>query len=183
MDSWRHVLEICSKASADTALLCGRIDTDEDEVSLLDALVDVGGKEEVAASAIAHDVLEARFVDRELEVGAVPGVDACLVEVDDGDRNLRALEGNNRTSRSTYASCQYASRAIATRAQTHQRSQHRLFRERNKHLAVVDDNETDALQQIFCTLTGAMVVREKETTSGIGMRSLPNRVKYLSLGF
>lgn len=40
---------------------------------------------------MAHDVLEAWLVDRELEVGAVPSIDTRLVEVDDGDGDVGAL--------------------------------------------------------------------------------------------
>ena len=62
-------------------------------------LVDFGGEEEVAPASLADDVDEARFVDGEGEVLAVPGVDTRLVEVDDVDLNLRALERDDRACR------------------------------------------------------------------------------------
>lgn len=91
-----HVLEIRGKARADAALLGGRVDADKDEVRVLDALVDVRREEQVAPPALAHDVLQPRLVDRQLEVAAVPGVDARLVQVNDGHRDVRAFQRNNR---------------------------------------------------------------------------------------
>ena len=97
----RYVLEVSGEACADTALLGRGVDTDEDELGLLDGLVDVGGEEEVAAAAGPDDLLETGLVDRELEVWAVPRVDTRLVQVDDGDLDLGALECNDGARRAT----------------------------------------------------------------------------------
>ena len=91
----RHALKVSAEARTDTGLLGGGVDTDEDELGLLDGLVDVGGEEEVAAAARPDDLLETGLVDRELEVWAVPRVDTRLVQVDDGDLDLWALECND----------------------------------------------------------------------------------------
>lgn len=95
------VLEIGGKASANARLLRRRVDTNEYEVRLADTLVYVRREEQVAAARLADDVLQARLVDREIKVLAVPRVDARLVQVDDGDRDMRALERNDRTRRAT----------------------------------------------------------------------------------
>lgn len=92
-------LEIRGKASTDTALLGGRVDTDEDKVGLEDALVDIGGEEEVATARLTDDVDETRLVDRKCEIGAVPSIDPSLVQVDDGDLNVGTLEGDDRAGR------------------------------------------------------------------------------------
>ena len=96
-------LEIGGEARSHTRLLGGRVHGDEDQVRLKDGLVDVGGEEEVAAAGLADDVLEAGLVDGELEVGRVPRVDAGLVEVDDGDLDVGALQRDNRARRATLA--------------------------------------------------------------------------------
>ena len=57
-------LQISRKARANTALLRGGIHGDEDKVCLLDSLVNVGGKEQIAPACLAHNVLEPGFVDR-----------------------------------------------------------------------------------------------------------------------
>lgn len=90
-----HSLEVSGETSTDTALLGGGVDTDEDEIGLLDTLIDISGEEEVATTRLADDILEAGFVDRKLEVGAVPGVDTGLVQVDDCDGDVGALEGDD----------------------------------------------------------------------------------------
>ena len=96
-----YILQISSEAFANTRLFGRGVDADEDEVGLLDAAVDVGGKEEVLAARLAHDVLEPGLVDRELEVRAVPRVDAGFVEIDDGDGDVRAFECDDSASRSS----------------------------------------------------------------------------------
>lgn len=92
-------LEIRGKASTDTALLGGRVDTDEDKVGLEDALVDIRGEEEVATARLTDDVDETGLIDRKCEIRAVPSIDPSLVQVDDGDLNVGALEGDDRASR------------------------------------------------------------------------------------
>ena len=94
---YADALEIGGEASTNTRLLGRGVDGDKDEVSLTDALVDVGREEEVPAACLADDVLQARLVNGEVEVGGVPGVDTGLVEVDDGDLDMRAPESDYRT--------------------------------------------------------------------------------------
>ena len=97
------VLEIRSKPGPDARLLGGSVHGHEDEVSLQDGLVDVCGEEEVAAACLPDDLLEAGLVDGEAKVVAVPRVDARLVEVDDRDLDVRALERDDRARRATLA--------------------------------------------------------------------------------
>ena len=94
-------LEICSKSGSHSGLLGGSVHRDENQVRLTDTLVDVGGEEKVAATAAANDILKARLVDGEIEVGAVPRVDAGFVEIDDGDGDVRAFECDDSASRSS----------------------------------------------------------------------------------
>ena len=67
----------------------------------MNGLVDVGGEEQVAAAGGLDNLNEAWFVDRQVEVGAVPRVDTRLVQVDDGDLDLGALECNDGARRAT----------------------------------------------------------------------------------
>ena len=83
----------CGAAGADAARLGGRVDRHEHDVGLADVLVRVGGEEQVAAAAGADDLLEPGLVDRELV--RVPRVDAGLVDVDDDDGDVGALEGDH----------------------------------------------------------------------------------------
>ena len=96
------VLEVSSETGPDARLLGGSVHGHKYEVSLPDGLVDVGREEEVAAACLTDDLLEARLVDWELEVGAVPRIDAGLVEVDDGDLDVRTLEGDDGTRWATW---------------------------------------------------------------------------------
>lgn len=89
--------QVSGVASTDTRGLGGCIDGDEDEVGFDDGLVDVGAEEEVLASALLDDLVEARLVDGQ-SVG-VPLCNALRVHVDDGDLDVRALEGNDGASR------------------------------------------------------------------------------------
>ena len=102
---YADALEIGGEASTNTRLLGGGVDGDKDEVSLTDALVDVGREEEVPAACLADDVLQAGLVDGEVEVGGVPRVDTGLVKVDDGDLDLRALECDDGTRRASDVAC------------------------------------------------------------------------------
>lgn len=74
--------EIGSCAGADARFFGGRVDGDEDEVSLLDRAVDIRVKEQVPATAFHDDVFEARLEDR--QVVRVPLVDPIMVHVHDG---------------------------------------------------------------------------------------------------
>lgn len=84
--------EICSTASADANLLGWGVDGDEDNVSLLDGGVDVGGEEEVAAAAGLDYLVEPRLVDG--QVCTVPGGDAGFGYVDYLDLDFWAFEGD-----------------------------------------------------------------------------------------
>lgn len=86
------LLKVRSKASTDARLFGGGVDGYEDEVGLLDALVDVGGEEQVLAPRLAHYILQARFIDRECKICRVPRIDAPLIEVDNSDLDMRAFQ-------------------------------------------------------------------------------------------
>ena len=101
---YADVLEIGGEAGTDTRLLGRGVDGNENEVGLANALVDIGGEEEVAAARLADDVLEAGLVDGEVEVGRVPRVDTRLVKVDDGDLDVGALEGDDGARRASNVS-------------------------------------------------------------------------------
>lgn len=98
----KRILEVCGKAGSDTGFLGRGVDADKNEVGLSDGVVDVGGEKEIATACLADDGLETGFIDRELVVGTVPGVDAILVEVDDGDLDMRTLERNDSARRAPY---------------------------------------------------------------------------------
>ena len=102
-DVIRYSLEVGSEASSHTALLCGSVNTNKDQVGFKDALVYIGREEEVAAAAAANDILKAGLVDGEIEVGTVPRVDTRLIEVDDGDLDVGALQRDDRARRATLA--------------------------------------------------------------------------------
>jgi len=78
--------------STETRLLGRGVDGDKDQVGLSDTLVNFGGEEQVSATTSLDDVNETGLVDGEVKVGVVPGVDTGLVQVDNGDLDLRTLE-------------------------------------------------------------------------------------------
>lgn len=96
-------LEISCEACTNTALLGGGVDTDEDEVGLHDSLVDFSGEEQVATATFADDVFETRLVDGELEILVVPCIDTSLVEINDRDNDMGALQRNNGASRTAWS--------------------------------------------------------------------------------
>ena len=67
---------------------------DKHEVGLSNMLVSVGAEKQVAPAALFDDFCEARLVD--WQVVAVPGFDPGLVNVDDYNFDLGALERNLR---------------------------------------------------------------------------------------
>ncbi|BAS84779.1 Os03g0425450, partial [Oryza sativa Japonica Group] len=89
--------EVGGLAGAEAAGLGGGVHGDEDDVGLADVPLDVAAEEEVPPAAAAHDVVEARLVDRERV--AVPGVDAGGGDVDDDHLDVGALEGDDRHGR------------------------------------------------------------------------------------
>ena len=97
---YADVLEIGGEAGTDTRLLGRSVNRDEYEVCLTDTLVDIGGEEEVASAGLLDNFYQAGLVDWQLEVGAVPRINPRLVEVDDGDTDVGALQGNDGARRS-----------------------------------------------------------------------------------
>ena len=97
----KRVLEIGSIASTNARLLCRGVDADENEVRLLDGLVHVRGEKEVAATCLFDDVVKAWFIDGEGVAGAIPSINPRLVEVNDCDLDVWALECDDRASRAT----------------------------------------------------------------------------------
>ena len=87
------VRQVGRPAGAHAARLRGRVDRHEHDVCLAHVLVRVGREEQVSAAAGLHYLLEPRLVDRERV--RVPGVDAGLVDVDDDDSDVGALEGDH----------------------------------------------------------------------------------------
>lgn len=96
-----HVLQIRSNPCTNAGLFRGRVNGDKYQVCLLNCTVDIGREEEVAVTGLTYDVIEAGFVYWEGEIGRVPGIDPGLVEVHNGDLDMRALEGDNRACRAT----------------------------------------------------------------------------------
>ena len=87
------VVQVGGETGTETGLFGGGVDRDKDQVGLGDTLVDLGGEEQVPAPASLDDIDETGLVDGQVEVGVVPGVDTGLVDVDDGDLDVRTLEG------------------------------------------------------------------------------------------
>lgn len=125
MHNIANLLEIGGESGTDTRLFGGCVDRDKDEVGLLDAFVDIGREKEVAAARLTHDVLEAGLVDGKSKVFAVPRVNTRLVEVDDGDLDVGALESDHRACR---AACNEMSTSIRHTRSTHRHSQHQCNR-------------------------------------------------------
>ncbi len=96
-----HILQVRSNACTDTRLLRGGVDRDEDQVSLLDRTVDIRREEKIATACLANDMVEPWLIDWEGEISGIPSVDAGLVEVDDGNLDMRALERHNGACRAT----------------------------------------------------------------------------------
>jgi len=67
----------------------------------LDRAVDICGEEKVATARLADDMIETGLIDWEGEISRVPSVNAGLVEVDDGNLDMRALERHNCACRAT----------------------------------------------------------------------------------
>ena len=88
----KDVLEIGGTSCTHTALFRGRVDAHEDEIGFLDALIDLCSKEKVPSACFAYDSLEARFIDREVEVWRVPSGDTGSVEVDNGHFDVWAFD-------------------------------------------------------------------------------------------
>ena len=87
------VLQVGRPAGALAEGLRRRVDGHEDDVGVADAAGDVGREEQVAPAGPADHLVEARLVDRQRV--AVPGGDARVVDVHDGDPRVRALVGDH----------------------------------------------------------------------------------------
>ena len=97
-------VQVSGETSTETRLLGRSVDRDKDQVGLGDTLVDLGGEEQVPASASLDNINETGLVDGQVEVGVVPSVDTGLVEIDDSDLDVRALESAGH-SKSRKTSC------------------------------------------------------------------------------
>uniref|UniRef100_A0A0E0BS67 Uncharacterized protein n=1 Tax=Oryza glumipatula TaxID=40148 RepID=A0A0E0BS67_9ORYZ len=84
---------VSSLACSKTTGLGGGVDRYKDDVCLGDMLLHISAEEEVPASALLHDLIEARLVDRELF--AVPGINARLGNVNNHHLDCWAFEGND----------------------------------------------------------------------------------------
>ena len=87
------VLEIGGASGTDSIGLGRGADADEDDVGFADGLANVGGEEEVLPAGRFYDLLEAGLVNGK-GVG-VPGGDALLVGITDGDPYVGALGGDH----------------------------------------------------------------------------------------
>src|SRR5258708_34179308 len=96
--SRKHSLKVRSENRAHTGLFGRGIDTNEDQFGFEDGIVDISGKEQVSTTGLGDNILEARFIDRELEITRVPRVNTSLVEVDDRDSNMRTFQSYHGTS-------------------------------------------------------------------------------------
>ena len=95
------VLEIGCAARPPPEHLRRRVDADEDDVARSDAALDIRREEEVPATHLPDDVLQARFVDRKIVAGRVPGVDTHRIDVDDMDAAPGVLQRNDSHRRAT----------------------------------------------------------------------------------
>lgn len=98
-----NVLEVSCKTGTDTTLFRRRVDTDKDQICLLDAFVHVSREEKIASSGLTDDIHQSRLVNGNIVVFTVPCIDALLIQVDDGDLDMGALERYDRTCWPTYA--------------------------------------------------------------------------------
>ena len=101
MDRIGYSLEISGETCTNTALLCRGVDADKNQVGLFNALIHIGGEEQVAASSLADNFLESGLVDGELEIRTVPCINTGLIQVDNGDSDVGALEGDDSTCRTS----------------------------------------------------------------------------------
>lgn len=104
-----HSLKICRKALAHTRRLCRRIDTDKDEICLLDAAIHFGGKEQVPSPALLDNGSQAGFVHWQVEElaccriwVAIPCSNASGINVDNRDCDIGTIERDDGAGRATY---------------------------------------------------------------------------------
>ncbi|RUP44172.1 hypothetical protein BC936DRAFT_149847 [Jimgerdemannia flammicorona] len=88
-----YLRQISSHTSTHATLLCRSVDGHEDKIGFQDCTLDVGAEEQVFAASAEHDFIEARFVNG--QVVGVPGVNASLAQVDDGDLDVGTLVGDD----------------------------------------------------------------------------------------
>jgi len=70
-------------------------------LSLFNCFFHVGGKEQITIASLTNNILEARFVDREIKIWAVPGIDTSLVQVNNGDLDVGAFKRDDCAGRAT----------------------------------------------------------------------------------
>lgn len=122
----------------------------------MDSDVYARGEKEVATTGHLDDVDKTRFVYGQSVVGAIPSINSSLVEVDDGNLDMWALQRNDSTGRATcekkWAKVSKAVRMVEAERQTDvtgtdcNRRSERLQKEEDVY----------ELQQIFFTSTGAI---------------------------
>jgi len=75
-----------------------RADRDEDDVGGGDGRRNVRGEGQSLLLDVPFDVVvQTGLIDRQLEVRAVPSIDTGLVQVDDGNFDVRKFEGDDST--------------------------------------------------------------------------------------
>jgi hypothetical protein len=96
-----NLLEVSSETGTNAAFLCRGVDTDEDELGLLNGLVHVRREEEVTTASLTNYIHETRLVNGELKVWAIPSIDTSLVEINDGNPDVGTLESDDRACGAT----------------------------------------------------------------------------------
>lgn len=120
------VLEISRKTCTNARLLRRCVNRDKNKIGLLDPLVHVCRKEQVAPAGLTYNVLEAWLVNRELEIYAVPSINTFLVEVDDSDHDIRTSERNYGACWTALSDFLLVIRATNEPKRTHRRILHQL---------------------------------------------------------
>lgn len=90
-----YVLQVCGETGSHTTLFRGRVDTDKNEVRLLDRLVNITREEEVASPRLADNVLKTGLINGQRKVRAIPCVYASLINVDNGNSDVGAFQGDD----------------------------------------------------------------------------------------
>lgn len=86
-----YVLQVCGETGSHTTFFRGRVDTDKNEVRLLDRLVNITREEEVASPRLADNVFKTRLINGQRKVRAIPCVYASLINVDNGNSDVGAF--------------------------------------------------------------------------------------------
>ena len=92
--------QITGLAGPHTLGLGGSVNGQEDHVRVGNRSVDLRREMKVSPSTSTDDLIQAGFIDGQLgEICIIPSINACLVEVDNDDLNLRATVCNHRHGR------------------------------------------------------------------------------------